>query len=1595
MYARKMIVGMIVGMIVLMWVYCTASAVVFNSDADSEADSLRNVGRANREQLLTEKGHKPDELLVRFEPKTNGKRPDKAEKNAFLASIGAGNVKRSYHLVPGLTVVKLPEGLTVENALTRFKGKGEILYAEHNWEVHALATPNDPNYSDLWGMHNTGQTGGTTDADIDAPEAWDIETDANEIVVAVIDSGVDYTHPDLAGNMWSDANGYYGYDFVNEDNNPMDDFFHGTHCAGTIGAVGDNGTGVTGVCWDVQIMAVKFLDSTGSGSTDDAISSIEYAVDNGADILSNSWGGGGVSEALEDAIEAADANGVLFVAAAGNDGLNNDTRLYPNYPSSYECNNIIAVLATEKFDALSSFSCYGFNSVDLGAPGSSILSTFPTSETSAMSTYGFSTYYETIGGTSMATPHVAGACALVWSQNPTLSHIEVKDTILETVDPTLPGLCLTGGRLNLYGAVLNKNVHNTTQGQWYDTIQAAIDDANDDDMIRVRPGTYYERIDFKGKAITVRNNNPADPCMVAATVIDGNNGGTVVKFKTSEEANSVLTGFTITGGYAMGYPEYGGGIWCSHASPTISNCVIKDNYSGSSYGFNSGGGLRTQTASPTVTDCVFQNNSTDGYGGGIGNWSQSNPTITNCTFIDNHAHHGGGISNYQSSPAITNCTFITNEGDNTAGGVFNAYSSAEITYCVFSGNDACGVYGMGGAIYNVAQSSGEITNCVFIQNEATNHGGAIFSDTSGNWSMVNCTFSENSAAYGGALRNYGGDPKISNCIFWNNTATTDGNEVYNNAGADPNFRYCDIEGSGGSGSWDPNFGTDGGGNIDVDPNFVDDSDPDGTDDIWATSDDGLALDSYSKSPCIDAGDNDAVDCASDIAGYFRRRNDPWTSDTGTPANDAPYVDMGAYEYTGDPLTLYVDVNATGGVYDGLSWSTAMKSVAEAVGCGLAGDEIRVAKGTYVLNSTLLIDENIDIYGGYDADTGQRNWQSNTTTIDGANTVRCFYVTAECNIDGLTITKGYSYSPGLPSLSIDGGGMVVEGSGDVNVANCTFTNNRSLVYGGGLLSLASAPPTVTNCLFTENSAGYGGGLYGGGMTVTDCNFSGNSATYVGGGMLIWASPTVTSCVFSVNSAVQGGGVYVGKYSYAVLTDCLFSGNTADKGGGLYNWRSYGEVHDCNFYQNSAELGGGIYNLENDPEIIDCNLIGNTAETDGGGIYSVDSDTKVEYCTFNGNEAGRNGGGVYNHEDDSSIKYCDFVDNVAEDDGGGIYNEYGQEGTSVYYPYVYYCTFTGNDCNQGDGGGIYNDSSDADVSRCTFSSHTTAANGGGIYNDSSDASLYKCTFSNNTISGDGAGIYNDASSPSVKYCEFSGNSADDGGGMYSDSASAPIVEGCEFTANTASSNGGGMCNDDADAIIDDSVFEKNTADDGGAMANYAGASAKVTSCIFWDNNSVDDGGAIANDSSSPMIINCTFFDNEAVDDGGGIYNYDSSPTVTNCILWSDSAGGSGDEIYEGGSSSPDVTYSCVDGDYPGSDNTDEDPEFFDDTDPKGDDEDWATCDDGLIPTNDDDVIDEGDDDASDEDYDGEDIIGTDRIINGDVDMGAYEYDEDCDD
>lgn len=401
----------------------------------------------------------PGEIIVKLE--------EDASRQDLVALNRRNDARIEKDLpLPDTSVVDLPPELPVQAAAQRYEASPAVEYAEPNFRVFPTRIPNDERYPEMWNLSNTGQTGGTRDADIDANLGWEVTTGNPDTVVAVIDTGTQIEHPDLQGNIWENPNpdvnmnDTNGWDFCNGDNTVYDSpevDIHGTHVAGTLAATGNNNLGVAGVAWQADIMPLKFMcqqpDDPVNGSVSDAISALKYAVDKGARISNNSWGftrmRSDPPQALCDAIADAGDQGHLFVAAAGNSGANNDGT-QADYPASCETRsggaeitNIISVAATNYNDRLAAFSNYGESSVDLVAPGVNILSTIPGNE------------YSNLHGTSMAAPQVAGTAALLKSRDPGLSDEEIKRQILRTVEKkrSLRGKTVTGGRLNAAAAL--------------------------------------------------------------------------------------------------------------------------------------------------------------------------------------------------------------------------------------------------------------------------------------------------------------------------------------------------------------------------------------------------------------------------------------------------------------------------------------------------------------------------------------------------------------------------------------------------------------------------------------------------------------------------------------------------------------------------------------------------------------------------------------------------------------------------------------------------------------------------------------------------------------------------------------------------------------------------------------------------------------------------------------------------------------------------------------------------------------------------------------------------------------------------------------
>jgi thermitase len=434
----------------------------------SEVRNVRNIP-------VETKSPAAPEVLVRFKPGVS---------REMMRSLAASNndvVVDKIEAVSGLAVIDDLDNADARMAAEQYAAMSDYVeYAEPNYEIRlddpiqkqvsrkavyvdvSGPQPNDPHFADQWALNNLGSNGGKERADIDALEAWQTTQGSEDVVVAVLDSGVDYTHVDLKANMWfrpenipayvdeqlgtfNDLNGYNGTDNIAD---PMDDNGHGTHCAGIIGAEGNNGEGVTGINWKVKIMPLKFLGRGGFGSTNDAIEAINYAIDRkkkgvNVRVISASWGSTSRSKALEDTIRAAGEAGILFVAAAGNNSSNNDR--WPHYPSNYNLPNVVSVAALDRTDGLASFSNFGLKTVHVAAPGKEILSTW------------LSDNYREASGTSMATPYVSGIAALIVANEPGISMEKLRARLLGSVDmlDSLEGKVATGGRICAANALSN------------------------------------------------------------------------------------------------------------------------------------------------------------------------------------------------------------------------------------------------------------------------------------------------------------------------------------------------------------------------------------------------------------------------------------------------------------------------------------------------------------------------------------------------------------------------------------------------------------------------------------------------------------------------------------------------------------------------------------------------------------------------------------------------------------------------------------------------------------------------------------------------------------------------------------------------------------------------------------------------------------------------------------------------------------------------------------------------------------------------------------------------------------------------------------
>ncbi len=1104
----------------------------------------------------------------------------------------------------------------------------------------------------------------------------------------------------------------------------------------------------------------------------------------------------------------------------------------------------------------------------------------------------------------------------------------------------------------------------------YCGIQVAIAASIDGDTVEVSPGTYFESINFNGKAIELRSSDGAATTIIdASNVPDLGDGVSVVRCVSGETVATVLDGFTITGGTgdtSVTVNPTGGGMYNDGSSPTVINCMFSGNRA------SSGGGMYNRQASPTVMNCIFDNNISNS-GGGISN-HRSNPTFTNCSFNENTAESGGGgMLSLSSNITLINCLFSRNKADGFGGGMLNSRDSSTITACVFTGN----ISSYGGGIYNRSGSGVTFTNCLLSGNLAYIQGGGMF-NRSGDPTLINCTFSGNTADdIGGGMYNQFSSPKLTNCILWSNSPDEMSNQVDFVFPSLPTFAYCDIGGSGGSAAWNSMLGLDGGHNIDVDPQFVNPLGPDG---VAGSDDDDLRL--LTGSPVINIGNDLAVP-----AGVT-------TDLDGLPRFVCQRVDLGAYENHSPPLRVH---NTTLDVF--------YCTIQECIDAAADSDECVAEPGTYY--------ESIDFLGK--AITVRSLDGPATTTIDasrvlnfgdGVSVVRCVSGETEATVlDGFTITGGVGDA--VAFVDSVGGGMINDGSSPT-VANCIFRGNTS-AFGGGMFN-SFASPTVTNCAFSGNTAEFGGGgMYNFNSSspmMTNCTFSGNSTTSEdGGGMSnnFGSSPTMTNCILwgnSPNDMVNISG------SMPAVSYCDIGHS-----GGSLAWNPWmgldggGNIDVDPLFVSPLGADGIAGSADDDLRLMSdspANNAGNNAAipagvtTDLGGLSRIvcrvdmgahenqspslpvhNTTRGTSYCTIQAcidaaedfQECLATPGRYFETidflgkaiavrgQDGPALTVIDAADEVDVGKGYSVVScVNGETAATVLEGF----TITGGIGTRpffdwpSRGGGMHNDGSSPTVNNCIFSGNA-ARFGGGMFNSDSSPAITNCVFRDNYADGAGGGMYNGVSDPLLINCMFNGNNAVGGGGVYNGGSSTSTLTNCSFIGNEVEREGGGVLNYGDGLTLNNCMFSRNMADENGGGINNRGTMT-LSNCTFLENRAGDSGGGIGNRNSASLIncslsgniarngggminwggkstlTNCQFSGNHAIDSGGGISNSDGNPilancsfnrnvanrgggmysklssiaTITNCIMWGDSP----DEIISDNSTML-IAYSDIEG------------------------------------------------------------------------------------
>jgi parallel beta-helix repeat protein len=959
----------------------------------------------------------------------------------------------------------------------------------------------------------------------------------------------------------------------------------------------------------------------------------------------------------------------------------------------------------------------------------------------------------------------------------------------------------------------------------YGTIQAAIDSAVDGDTVVVAPGTYTgagnRDVDFCGKAIIVRCTEPNNPNVVAATIIDCN--GTKEEphrgftFHRGEDANSVLDGLTVTNGYA----GQGGGTYCSNSSPTITNCIFRDNSA-----FHNGGGMHNCDGSgATVINCRFTGNKSSSIGGGI-YCAESSPSIINCTISENRAYYlGGGICCFDNgNPTIVNCSVSWNvaTGDSRAkgGGIYCNESSPSISNCIINDNSTQGQWAAGGGIYCTegsrpkvtkctigsnramyggglccVDSSAMVNNCLIVANLVTESGGGIYCDGDSDPTITNCIITSNWARdKGGGICCYRSDVEVTNSILWGDAAE-EGCEIalrYSPYSSSITVSYSDVQGgfsgafvdSGGVLNW-------GAGNIEVDPGF-------------AFSDDYHLV---AESPCVDGGTNDPEGglLSEDLDGNAR----PLDGDGDKYAA----ADMGIYEFNAERPSIAVSTTDLEIFMPegGTDFNDQLVGIRNCGGDKLKWELIEECAWLEILPSSGTSAGETDevTFRVNAAGLGHGDYRCKVEVVDeqAVNNSRWIMVRLHVNA-ALRVRQQYETIQTAIDAAVDGDTVVI--------ADGTYTGdgNRDIDLRGKAITVrgeGGAENCIIDCEGTENEPHRGFILsnrknvksFLRGLTIT-----GGRGYEKGGAIFCFnSSPTITDCIITDNSVggsyAYGGGIYSEEFSNVTISNCTFKYNLVYQKGDDYY---------CSL------CGGGIYNDGGNLMVTNSTISNNTTQgrsAGGGGIYCVDSNSLiVNNCIINGNRS-NGGGGIYSSFDKKVlIKNCTISNNFASSGGGLTFWD------SILT--ITNCTINNNRTTYS-GGGIYCRKSSATIRNCAFMDNETKFHGGGISCwDEGNVTINNCIFKGNMVESiGGGGIYCQDVGMVISNNIITENSADNGGGIYCSSCE-PLINGCTIVANIAKDKGGGIY-------------------------GWYDSSLTTTNCILWANKA-PNGSAIGVGSSS---------------------------------------------------------------------------------------------------------------------------------------------------